>query len=353
MDSVFDNIHARLAVTNPAHALGSRGDMDTSTPTSIERIDAAPSATAEPLPQAALLQMELPEVPVPLVDLTAVELPTSAEVAANKETSARAPGSIALAESAFSDMGASTAAELANTSALPDSGAAAGAETSDGAPASRPPEGAAEPSARMLSEASSRAIGFAFGAAALLLAVAALVVALRRRRHRSSVPPVGRHALMTTAYLNDILGVSGRMSYPLNDKPVVVGRLSEPESEAAGYVVIDESTIGRRHALIEYKDHSFWVTDQKSLNGTFVNNRRIDSPTRLKHGDRIRFHKHEFEFLVLEMFETDRTMMSETLLAEAARRAHAHDERAARIPAEGLVGEQRKPVARDPRVTRH
>jgi pSer/pThr/pTyr-binding forkhead associated (FHA) protein len=83
-------------------------------------------------------------------------------------------------------------------------------------------------------------------------------------------------------------------------------------------VVIAESTIGRRHAMIEYKDHSFWVIDQSSLNGTFVNNKRIEAETRLKHGDRLRFHKHEFEFLVLDMFETDRTMLGPTLLADMA-----------------------------------
>ena len=83
-------------------------------------------------------------------------------------------------------------------------------------------------------------------------------------------------------------------------------------------MVSDEATIGRRHASIEYRDHAYWVTDQNSLNGTYVNKRRIDGGTQLKHGDRLRFHRHEFEFLMLDMFETDRTMVSETMFANLA-----------------------------------
>ena len=78
--------------------------------------------------------------------------------------------------------------------------------------------------------------------------------------------------------------------------------------------------------MIEYKDHSFWVIDQGSLNGTFVNNKRIEAETRLKHGDRLRFHKHEFEFLVLDMFETDRTMMGETLFADVSSELEVEDD---------------------------
>ena len=60
------------------------------------------------------------------------------------------------------------------------------------------------------------------------------------------------------------------------------------------------------------------IVDQNSINGTFVNRRRLEGETRLKHGDRVRFHRHEFEFLILEMFETDRTMLSQTVLEQRA-----------------------------------
>jgi pSer/pThr/pTyr-binding forkhead associated (FHA) protein len=151
---------------------------------------------------------------------------------------------------------------------------------------------------------------------------------------------------MPKAFLNDIGGASAHTSYELGAKPIIVGRLRGADAEAADYVVIDESTVGRRHALLEYKDHSFWVSDQNSLNGTFVNDTRIDAPARLKHGDRIRFHKHEFEFLVLDMFETDRTMMSETVFARLAGEPEDDD---ATVVRDGLPT---SPSPEDPTLTR-
>ena len=156
-------------------------------------------------------------------------------------------------------------------------------------------------------------IALMVGAAAILLALASLIFVLMRRKPAAAALA---DSLMPKAFLNDIAGCTGKPSYEVGAKPIVIGRLQGPDSEAADYIVIEEATIGRRHALIDYKEHSFWVTDQNSLNGTFVNNTRAEGGVRLKHGDRIRFHKHEFEFLVLDMFETDRTMMSETVFAD-------------------------------------
>ena len=147
--------------------------------------------------------------------------------------------------------------------------------------------------------------------AGLLALLAAIVVLVRRKSTLRETPA----EKIPKAYLNDLDGISEQQSYELGDKLTIVGRLKGSDSESVNYVVIPEATIGRAHSMIEYKDHSFWVIDQSSLNGTFVNNKRIETETRLKHGDRLRFHKHEFEFLILDMFETDRTMMGQTLFA--------------------------------------
>jgi hypothetical protein len=144
--------------------------------------------------------------------------------------------------------------------------------------------------------------------------VAGLLATLLFRRRRK---PEARESEVPKAFLNDLRGTTERSSYELSDRLLVVGRIRGAD-ENAQYVVIDESTIGRRHALVEYKDHSYWVTDQSSLNGTFINDERIEGEHPLKHGDRVRFHKHEFEFVMMEMFETDRTMISDTRFAEFA-----------------------------------
>lgn len=153
-------------------------------------------------------------------------------------------------------------------------------------------------------------------AAVVVLFLLATIVALVRRKSVDSAAPADR---IPKAFLNDLGGSTEKPSYELCESLTVIGRINGSDADRIGYVVIPEPTIGRRHALIEFRDHCFWVVDQNSINGTFVNNQRIENEARLKHGDRIRFHDHEFEFLMLDMFETDRTMMSQTTFADLSR----------------------------------
>jgi pSer/pThr/pTyr-binding forkhead associated (FHA) protein len=92
--------------------------------------------------------------------------------------------------------------------------------------------------------------------------------------------------------------------------------------------VIPESTIGRRHALIEYKDFSYWIVDQGSINGTFVNDVPISSEVRLKHGDIIRLHKLEFEFVMPDLDDASMTELSHTVLSQEI---NAHNNGATRL----------------------
>lgn len=85
--------------------------------------------------------------------------------------------------------------------------------------------------------------------------------------------------------------------HTLGEKPTVLGRHRGQQQHRFDYLVIDSETVGRQHAVIEYRDGFWWVFDQSSLNGTFVNDRRVESQA-LRHGDRIRLHKIEFEFLL-------------------------------------------------------
>ncbi|MCZ6802566.1 MAG: FHA domain-containing protein, partial [Proteobacteria bacterium] len=95
----------------------------------------------------------------------------------------------------------------------------------------------------------------------------------------------------------------------------MLGRVAGKDTEYLNYFVIPETTIGRRHSLIEYKDFSYWIIDQGSINGTFVNNRAVTSEVRLKHGDMVRLHKVEFEFVMPEMADSGMTVISNTVIA--------------------------------------
>ena len=93
------------------------------------------------------------------------------------------------------------------------------------------------------------------------------------------------------------------------------GRVAGQDNEHLDYIVVNESTIGRRHALIEYKDYSYWIIDQGSINGTFVNEELVKTEVRLKHGDKIRLHRCEFDFIIPEMEDSGMTVISNTVFA--------------------------------------
>ena len=140
----------------------------------------------------------------------------------------------------------------------------------------------------------------------LILLVLTLLSLISKRKGLSRVL---RDEFFQKAYINDLQGKTDKQAHMLDERPKMIGRVTGKDIEHMDYIVVNESTISRRHALIEYKDYSFWIIDQGSSNGTFINNERINNEFRLKHGDKIRLHNCEFEFLVPEMDESDETIV--------------------------------------------
>ena len=61
-------------------------------------------------------------------------------------------------------------------------------------------------------------------------------------------------------------------------------------------IFLDDVTVSRRHAVIVRRDDRFWIEDQGSLNGTFLNRRRIES-AELEDGDEVQIGKYRLIFL--------------------------------------------------------
>ncbi|MDA9913032.1 FHA domain-containing protein [Candidatus Nanopelagicales bacterium] len=75
----------------------------------------------------------------------------------------------------------------------------------------------------------------------------------------------------------------------LNGEVVTVGR-----SPDAG-VFLDDVTVSRRHADISADGGRWTLTDNNSLNGTYVNRERIDNRA-LEDGDEVQIGKYRFNF---------------------------------------------------------
>jgi pSer/pThr/pTyr-binding forkhead associated (FHA) protein len=75
------------------------------------------------------------------------------------------------------------------------------------------------------------------------------------------------------------------------DERTTIGR--SPDCE----IFLDDVTVSRRHAVLVRGDGSFLIEDLGSLNGTYVNRRRIDT-AELADGDEVQIGKYRLTFLL-------------------------------------------------------
>jgi hypothetical protein len=62
-------------------------------------------------------------------------------------------------------------------------------------------------------------------------------------------------------------------------------------------IFLDDVTVSRKHAVLVQSGGDFQIEDLGSLNGTFVNRKRIDSETRLQSGDEVQIGKYRLSFI--------------------------------------------------------
>ncbi len=79
-------------------------------------------------------------------------------------------------------------------------------------------------------------------------------------------------------------------SFTLSAPRLTVGR--RPESD----VFLDDVTVSRDHAVVVRRGDDYYLDDCGSLNGTYVNRRRIESH-RLVDGDELQIGKYKLAFL--------------------------------------------------------
>ena len=70
------------------------------------------------------------------------------------------------------------------------------------------------------------------------------------------------------------------------------GSAARPDCE----IFLDDVTVSRNHAVLVERDGAFFVEDEGSLNGTFVNRHRIDS-AELENGDEVQVGKYRMTFV--------------------------------------------------------
>jgi FHA domain/zinc-ribbon domain len=85
-------------------------------------------------------------------------------------------------------------------------------------------------------------------------------------------------------------GRAGEYFTPQGDR-TTIGR--SPDND----IFLDDVTVSRRHAVLVESGGELRIEDLGSLNGTFVNRRRIDLATRLESGDEVQIGKYRLSFI--------------------------------------------------------
>lgn len=108
--------------------------------------------------------------------------------------------------------------------------------------------------------------------------------------------PLSQQDLDTIARLNPgtalLISTRGAVSgsrYLLDEDRVTVGR--DPSSD----IMLDDGTVSRQHAVFIRENGQYRVEDVGSLNGTYVNRKRVDS-AQLKSGDELMIGKFRLVF---------------------------------------------------------
>ena len=110
---------------------------------------------------------------------------------------------------------------------------------------------------------------------------------------QSQDPPKGQAELIDA----DNVISETRLSLPIEKQVVKIGR------DNSNDILIPKDSISSLHATIEYRNGYYYLEDQRSTNGTRLNDAKVkeNTPMRLKSGDKIHFAVFEFRFLMPEM----------------------------------------------------
>ncbi len=101
---------------------------------------------------------------------------------------------------------------------------------------------------------------------------------------------VGDVAAATGALVIRAGGGRVGQSFPLEGERLTIGR--SPDAE----IFLDDVTVSRDHAVLVRRSGEWFLDDSGSLNGTYVNRRRIESH-KLTDGDELQVGKYKLTYL--------------------------------------------------------
>jgi hypothetical protein len=157
-----------------------------------------------------------------------------------------------------------------------------------------------------------------FGVLGVILLAVVFQVKRRSGTHPEE-PKAGRRAEDRKVTLRDMSEFTAVKEYDITARRTYIGRLPREVTEHSCVIVIRDTSVGRNHASIEYRDNAYWAVDHGTVNGTYINDKRLHETQKLKSGDRIRFARFEFMFNIpASMAETKSPHADDTIPGKRA-----------------------------------
>jgi pSer/pThr/pTyr-binding forkhead associated (FHA) protein len=83
--------------------------------------------------------------------------------------------------------------------------------------------------------------------------------------------------------------MAGEVFEPVNGD-TTIGRRQDSD------IFLDDITVSRKHAILLHQDDGYYIQDQGSLNGTYVNRARVETQ-KLADGDQLQIGKYKLTFI--------------------------------------------------------
>ena len=91
--------------------------------------------------------------------------------------------------------------------------------------------------------------------------------------------------------------------YELKQDVTMIGRSDDVD------LVVSDTSISRRHAMVVKRDDNFYLSDLGSTNGSFINKEQVIDPTRLAEGDKVALGSVVFKFTHQDEDDTEYHLM--------------------------------------------
>ena len=76
---------------------------------------------------------------------------------------------------------------------------------------------------------------------------------------------------------------------PPMGRPIALGPINSIGRNVNNTIFVEDDFVSASHAMLTFRGRSWFIEDQGSTNGTYVNGHRIDRPVALSYGDELMF----------------------------------------------------------------